>query len=59
MHSSSALSEVFKSPQPDTFLESLLLNDAACEHDAIVLVDHIGVRVISMLRLSGATNMHP
>lgn len=43
-----------KSTNAGIFLESLLSDDSVCEHDAVVLVDQMGVRAVVVLHRPGA-----
>lgn len=53
-NSSDALASASKSTNARIFLERLLSDDSICDHDAVVLVDHMGVRIL--LRIAFATS---
>ncbi|KAI0938928.1 hypothetical protein AcV5_000485 [Taiwanofungus camphoratus] len=56
-HSSDALTSasLSKSTHPTTLLETLLLNDDVCQHDAVILVDQIDLHASDLRTLSSSS----
>jgi len=58
-HSSNALdaASLSKSANPKSIFESILLNDHACEHDAVILVDQVGLHASDLRTLSPSSGL--
>ncbi|GJE84834.1 hypothetical protein PsYK624_009100 [Phanerochaete sordida] len=56
-HSSDALTAASKSTDTGYFLESLLSDDSVCDHDAIVLVDQLGLHASDLRSLPPSSKL--
>lgn len=56
-HSSSVFSSVSKPTDNGNALESLLTDDSVCDHDAVVLVDQMGLHASDLRSLSSASKL--